>query len=123
MAVVSNDAGATVGDMVVIFQTSKALWTGAFLMYVLPVIGLITGAVMGNSLAAMVGINESLTALALGVLGLAFFFAITLFIARFSKFRSWLEPSIIEITQRSDTNGGIDISNFRSTTHQSCCSR
>jgi len=48
VSTVLNHANAGPGDVVVIHQKASTLWTGACLLYLLPIFGLIIGAAIGN---------------------------------------------------------------------------
>ena len=67
-----NEAGAGVGDRIVMnFQTSSLLKV-TFMLYVLPVLFLILGAVIGQQLSAVIQISPSASSI---IVGFLFFFA------------------------------------------------
>ena len=66
-----NDAGAVIGDRVVIGFETSSLLKASFLIYIFPVLGLIIGAAVGQELAPMIGLN---CAAASPLAGLLFFF-------------------------------------------------
>ena len=92
-----NEAGAKVGDRIVLNLETGPLLKVTFLLYVFPIILLIIGAAIGQRIATMLGMDSS----GLSVLvGFTFLFAAVLFIklkannlAKNDKYR----PTIIKI--------------------------
>lgn len=66
-----NDAGAQVGDKVLLNMPRRAVLGASFLAYMVPVLGLLLGAVLGNSLAPSWGWDAQTGAVLLGLGGLA----------------------------------------------------
>jgi sigma-E factor negative regulatory protein RseC len=79
---VLNRAGAKTGDLVTIHLSSGTVLKGAFLLWVLPTIGLLAGAVAGLSLSREMGLGETGLTFAGVFAGLALGFGLT---AVFSK--------------------------------------
>jgi sigma-E factor negative regulatory protein RseC len=74
---VINDAGAKVGDRIVLSFKTSSLLKATFLLYVFPILLLIVGAVFGQAIASRFGFNPSgLSA----IIGFSFFFAALLII-------------------------------------------
>ncbi|MCE5180180.1 MAG: SoxR reducing system RseC family protein [Betaproteobacteria bacterium] len=77
----SNEIGAKVGDQVVVGVNESALFKGTLLLYMLPLLLLFIGAVVGNTLAASADASDSYSVvgaaigLAAGFLGLKLFSA------------------------------------------------
>ena len=71
-----NAAGGKVGDHVVLSFETASLLKATFLVYVIPIIGLLIGALIGQKLASIFAFNESMLAAISGLLfcGLAIFF-------------------------------------------------
>ena len=67
-----NDAGAKVGDRIVLSIETSSLLKATFLLYVFPILVLIAGALMGQGVAPYIGVNPSGFA---AVVGFALFFA------------------------------------------------
>lgn len=66
-----NEAGAKVGDQIILtFETAPFL-KAAFLLYVLPIIVMIIGASVGKQIAADVNVDESLLSMVFGFIFLA----------------------------------------------------
>ena len=74
-----NTLGVQTGDQVVIGIETKPMIILSFLLYVFPILLLITGAVIGDRLAPVLGMNESICAM---ILGFSFFGAAFLFIRK-----------------------------------------
>ncbi|MFA5903255.1 MAG: SoxR reducing system RseC family protein [Desulfobacula sp.] len=75
---VKNTLNVKKGDQVVIGLETKPLLVVTFLLYVFPVILLILGALIGNSMAPSFHMNPSLASLVMGIL----FFCTAFFIIR-----------------------------------------
>lgn len=92
-----NEAGARIGEQVVIGFETASLLKVSFLLYVFPILGLIAGAVVGDYIAPYFSMNHSLSALLVG--GFAFFLCY-LFIRKkgseLAKDRSY-RPKVIRI--------------------------
>ena len=73
-----NLAGAREGDRIVLSFENKSLLKATFLMYIFPIIFLILGAAIGQTLAAFTGFNPSNVSV---LMGFAFFFT-SLFIIK-----------------------------------------
>ncbi len=71
---VKNTLGVEVGDQVVIGLETKPMLFLTFLLYVFPILLLIAGAIIGDSLAPILKMNKSFCAMILGFsfFGLAF---------------------------------------------------
>jgi len=97
---VINEAGAKVGDRIVLSFKTSSLLKATFLLYVFPILLLIIGAAVGQEIAPKFDFNPSgLSA----IMGFAFFFAALLIIkatanklARKNEYR----PKIIKILTR-----------------------
>jgi sigma-E factor negative regulatory protein RseC len=66
-----NEAGARIGDQVVIGFKTASLMKVSFLLYIFPILGLIAGAIVGEAVAPYFSMNKSLSALLIG--GFVFF--------------------------------------------------
>ncbi len=92
-----NEAGARIGDQVVIGFETASLLKVSFLLYIFPILGLIAGAAVGEAIAPYFSMNKSLSALLIG--GFAFFLCY-LFIRKkgneLAKDRSY-RPKVIRI--------------------------
>lgn len=122
VSTVWNSAEAGQGDMVVIHQSASALWTGATLLFLVPIFGLIVGAAIGSNMAAGDGIDDSTWAVIVGFCGLALGFLITFFIARSPGGRERFMPRIIQVIESAERPGhGGAVSGVRSEGRAACC--
>lgn len=90
-----NDAGADVGDHVVIGFETRSLFKISFLLYVVPIISLIIGAVIGDYVAPAYGIDPSLLAALFGFGLLGITFAIIRYFSRGMSENRLYQPKII----------------------------
>ena len=67
---VHNTAGAKVGDIVIISMKGSSLLKASFLVYMVPIIALIGGIILGHSLSGVISIDKDLL---VGILGLLAF--------------------------------------------------
>ena len=92
-----NEAGAKVGDRIVLSFKTSSLLKATFLLYVFPILLLIIGAAAGQEMAAIFNFNPSGLA---AIMGFAFFFAALLIIKtsanRLAK-KNEYRPKIIKI--------------------------
>jgi len=102
VSTVLNHAGADPGDLVVIHQKASSLWTGAFLLYLVPVFGLIIGAAIGSDMTAGDGVDDSTWAVIFGFCGLALGFLITFMIARSQGGRERFMPRISQVIEKAE---------------------
>lgn len=78
-----NSAGAKTGDLVMISFGAAPLVKVYTLVYIVPVLALLTGAILGQRLSAGFAMDESLSALIVGFL----FFGIAFFVVKFCSGR------------------------------------
>jgi sigma-E factor negative regulatory protein RseC len=92
-----NTANAQVGDRVLLNIPTKSLWKISFILYMLPVIFLIAGVIIGMDLAKYYALEPELGALLLGVVGCAIsFLPIKLFAKHIRKNKEYT-PEIVRI--------------------------
>ena len=92
-----NEAGAKVGDRIVLSLETSSLLKASFLLYVFPILLLIIGALMGQEIAPYIDFNPSGFS---AILGFSFFFAAVLIIkAKANKMakKNEYRPKIIKI--------------------------
>lgn len=98
---VLNEAGARVGDRIVLLFETSSLLKATFLLYVLPILLLMIGAVVGQEVAPHLNFSPSgLSA----ITGFCFFIAAVLFIkARANKLalKKEYRPKIVKIIART----------------------
>jgi sigma-E factor negative regulatory protein RseC len=122
VSIVQNAVGARPGDVVLIHLKESALWTGAMLLYIVPILWLMTGAFIGASFGESWSLGASGGAIIFGFLGLALGFLLTLYISKSSGVRFKLVPQTVRIVERSQTiNGSGGSSVQTSALHHACC--
>lgn len=76
IVIVQNTLNVKSGDHVVIGLETKSILFLTFLLYIFPIILLVSGAIIGNSVAPFFNLNQSLLSMFIGFsfFGLAFYF-------------------------------------------------
>lgn len=97
VAEVLNNAGAKEGDLVDISLNSDVVLKGAAVLYLIPVAGLMGGALIGLGLKETLAISESAATITFGFAGLCLGFLITAFISRWMSANNRLTPKISRI--------------------------
>lgn len=101
---VINNAGAKVGDLVVIRLNTMVVLKGAFILYVVPIIGILAGAVAGSNLATSLGMDATFSAIIFAFIGLVVGFLIPAFLSRTLSARRDLTPVVTRIVKRNPGN-------------------
>ena len=94
-----NKVGAGVGDLVTIHLSSHTVLKGAFVLYLIPALGLLTGAVAGSDFSKQLALGETGVAILFGMAGLALGFIITAMISRRMSAGNRLTPEITHIVK------------------------
>ncbi len=94
-----NQAGARAGDTVSLRVRSGALVQGAAVMYVLPLVGLLAGALAGTSLQGVIGLGETAAAVLLGFAGLLITIPVSSFLSRKMSAKGDLTPVVERIVR------------------------
>jgi len=94
---VLNQAGAGVGDMVSISLSSRTVLKSAFILYILPTVSFLLGAVGGAGLHKQLGIGDTGAAIISGFAGLILGFAIARLISKRQTASRKLIPVITRI--------------------------
>lgn len=98
---VKNVLDAKTGDEVEIYLSSKKRLKGLFIIYILPVLGLLSGAFLGHGIAPFVGLSEELGTMLFTLSGLLLaFFIIPLFSNRMEGSGQMI-PLVSRITRRA----------------------
>lgn len=92
-----NTADARVGDRIVLNISSTSLLKASFLLYVFPVLAMIAGAVLGQSVALGDGMNVSATAALFAFLAFGLAFLVIRIIGRQLAKNTRYQPEIIKI--------------------------
>ncbi len=101
-----NEIGAGVGDLVSVRLGSSAVSASAFLLYLLPVIGLLAGALVGSEINEKLPLGETGSAILLGMIGLGLGFFLIALISSLTSVQKWLTPEISRIIIRH--NGPVE---------------
>jgi positive regulator of sigma E activity len=88
-----------VGDLVTIHLSSHTVLKGAFVLYLIPALGLLTGAVAGSDFSKQLALGETGVAILFGMAGLALGFIITAMISRRMSAGNRLTPEITHIVK------------------------
>jgi sigma-E factor negative regulatory protein RseC len=94
-----NKVGAGVGDLVTIHLSSHTVLKGALVLYLIPALGLLTGAVAGSDFSKHLALGETGTAILFGMAGLVLGFIITAMISRRMSAGNRLTPEITKIVK------------------------
>ena len=94
-----NKAGAGVGDLVTIHLSSHMVLKGALVLYLIPALGLLMGAVAGSGFSKQLAIGETGAALSFGIAGLILGFMITAMISKRMSAGNRLVPEITRIVK------------------------
>jgi len=94
---VLNPADAGVGDRVIISLSSKSVFKSALILYILPTVSFVLGAVGGAGLKEHLGIGETGAAILFGFAGLILGFTIAGFISKYQTAGNKLTPVITRI--------------------------
>jgi sigma-E factor negative regulatory protein RseC len=97
---VYNSAGAHEGDTVVVYVSPSSVLKSAAILYLVPVVFLLSGALIGSSVAAWLGMGESGSALLFGLTGLTIGFLMVRAFSTRLKADSGLVPKIAQVIDR-----------------------
>ncbi|HOT46949.1 MAG TPA: SoxR reducing system RseC family protein [Spirochaetota bacterium] len=100
-----NDGGARVGDGVTFEIAERAVVTAAAVVYLLPVLMLIAGTVLGASAGGRFGLGGDLPSIAGGIAGLLVSFPASWALSAVMKKKKVAVPHLLDITRRE---GGIN---------------
>jgi positive regulator of sigma E activity len=89
-----------VGDLVTIELNSKTLFKSAFVLYLVPVIGLLGGAIFGNGFSESLGIEHPGLTIILAFAGLLAGFTITAIFSRWMSATDNLTPIVTRIVKQ-----------------------
>ena len=99
---VLNRANAGVGDRVIISLSSMSVFKSALILYILPTVSLVSGAVGGAGLKEQLGIGETGAAILFGFAGLILGFTIAGWISKRQTAGSKLTPVITRIIKPTE---------------------
>ncbi|NOY68427.1 MAG: SoxR reducing system RseC family protein [Deltaproteobacteria bacterium] len=98
----TNPVKAVIGDTVVLEFNSFKLIKLSFLLYVFPIIALITGAVIGDRYALQLGIDKSLGSVVAGFIFFAAAMGLIMILERKAKKSDAYKPEIIRVKRGDD---------------------
>ena len=98
-----NTMDARVGDQVSLSLSSGLFVKSAAVVYLLPIIGFIIGAAVGDSLHEAVGLGSRTGAVLFGFVGLGVGFMITVMVSKWSGVKGVLTPEIEKIISRGQS--------------------
>ena len=96
-----NTAGGGVGDRVQLELPSSSVVKIAFLVYMIPVICLVAGAIAGTKLAPSLSLDPELSALGLAVFGFAAAFLVVRKIGQAMGAKKEYRPEIVKVLLRA----------------------
>ena len=94
---VANPVSAKAGDLVKVHLSSANLFTGAAILYLLPVLGLLLGAFTGIWAAAAFGLTEIFGSIGGAMIGLGIGYAAVIALDRSPSIRRRIMPTITTI--------------------------
>lgn len=92
-----NSADAKEGDLVDISLKSGVVLKGAVVMYLIPIVGLLLGALTGVNVRGILGIEETTSSIIFGIAGLFLGFMIVAFISKRMSAKNQLTPTISKV--------------------------
>lgn len=101
-----NRAGARTGDLVSISLSPDMLIKGAIILYLIPVAGLISGAIIGEGFSHRWAMGESGAAALFGLVGLFLGFVLTALVSRLMLAHNRFAPVITQIIRPGITSAG-----------------
>jgi len=116
-----NSAGAKEGDLVDISLKSGNVLKGAVAMYLIPIVGLLIGALTGVSIRGMLGIEETTSSIIFGISGLFLGFIIVAFISKRMAAKNQLTPTISRVI-KFEKNRSTSYLNTNSFHNKKACS-
>lgn len=96
-----NALGAKIGDEVEIYLNSGKRMKGLFIIYILPVLGLLSGAFLGHGIAPFVGLSEELGTMLFTLFGLLLAFSIIPLFSNRMEASGQMIPLVSRITRRA----------------------
>ncbi len=100
-AKVQNPIGARPGDVVEIYLDNRALWQSALVLYVLPLVGLFLGAIVGGALELSWFASQSTAAVLGGIMGLGIGLVLAVAVGNSRYAKQHFIPSITKVISQS----------------------
>ena len=105
--ILKNDIGAQVGDRVLIEMRSQALYKAAFLVYTIPLVALIIGFTLGQSMGRSWGMGPQpaeLVGIGIGFILLVFTFLALRWFDRHQGLGNKLQPQLVAVVGPEDNS-------------------
>ena len=96
-----NNARAQVGDEVEIFLSTRTHLKTVFIVYMVPVLGLLAGAILAGNLSVFLGLNEKWGMVLFPILGLVLAFFLVRLIETRKKASQELTPVVTRVVRHS----------------------
>jgi len=96
-----NVLGAKMGDEVEIYLSSRNRMKGLFIIYILPVLGLLSGAFLGHGIAPLIGLSEKLGTMLFTLSGLLLAFLVIPLFSNRMEASGQMIPLVSRITRRA----------------------
>jgi sigma-E factor negative regulatory protein RseC len=94
---VANPLRAQPGDLVKVFLSSSNLYTGAAILYLLPILGLLLGAFIGIWASTSLGLSKSLGSIGGAAAGLGIGYVAVIGLDRSPRIRRRILPTITAV--------------------------
>ena len=99
---VKNEAGAKPGDVVTIQINTGTVFKGAVILYLVPIAGMLAGAVAGNGFSRELGIEPTIATIVLAFAGLGLGFLVPAFYSKRISANKRLTPVITRIIKQGE---------------------
>ena len=99
---VRNQAGAKPGDLVTIQMNTRKVFKGAVILYLVPIAGMLAGAVAGNGFSKALGIEPTIATIVLAFAGLGLGFIVPAFYSKRISASQRLTPVITRIVKQGE---------------------
>jgi positive regulator of sigma E activity len=96
-----NVAHAEEGDEVELYLNTRTKFKGYFVLYILPVLGLVIGALSADNLSRLLGLNANLGLVLFTFSGLVLAMFLVRYVSNRMEVRGELTPSVTRVLKRS----------------------
>ena len=117
---VLNTANAREGDLVSINLSMGKVLKNAALIYLIPIAGLLSGAILSASLNVKLAISETGAAILFSLIGLCLGFCITIFISRLMSTKNRNAPIITHIIKQGKEHPPFPLSFYQNSNMKVC---
>lgn len=117
---VLNTANAREGDLVSINLSMGKVLKNAALIYLIPIAGLLLGAILGEGFNDKLAISETSAAILFSLIGLCLGFCIIIFISRFMSAKNRNAPIITHIIKQGKEHSPSSLSIYPNSNMKAC---